>query len=122
VAHELDHANAQRAAAWLSTRPFVQPTTPRPVTVGGYPAYQVDVSVRPGVTLPSMDQTGRTAFTFAACDHTSASIAVSEHEVGTRYYFVDVPNDGLVLVWVASDGAASDVTSLPPLVDTLRFG
>jgi hypothetical protein len=121
----LTGANASTTATWLATLPFVQPTTPEETSVGGLHAYRVDVTLRPGAATPGFALGSAAALTFITDGGLGdgTMTAVSHQLKNTRYYLVDVPHHGLVVIWVwAIDGTVADLGSMTALVDSIRFG
>lgn len=111
---------ARDVATWLSRRPFVQPTTPSPASVGGLAGYRVDMVLRPGASLPATKAGNPAALVFSSG---AWSAAVSRDLRSSTYYLVNAPSGQLIVIWSWTwDGTAKDLTSHAAYIDTLQFG
>lgn len=118
-------AGARRLARWLSTRPFVAPTTPEAITLDGVHGYRVAVRLREGAVLPGFDESRSAGVTFLNHGRTGRgeTTSVSNRARSSYYYLLDLPGHGVVLVWVWTwDGGSQDLAAMDAMVESVRFG
>lgn len=116
------HADAHQVAEWLSTRPFLARTVPRPTALGGLVAWRVTATLDTNATLPTVMYDQPAAMTFNSGNGDGAESAASEQLRTTYYYLLDVPGRGLVVVWVWNrDGRQDDLDAMDAMVASLRF-
>ncbi len=106
---------AQSMADWLAHRPFAVPTAVVRTTVGGKPAYQVDVVLKKGAPLRSMHNTDPAAPTFG-------SGMAAWGTLKARYTLLDVPGAGVTVIWSWTFDRFAVLGGNQAFIDSVTFG
>jgi len=118
---------AESFARWVASRPYLTPTTAVPVTVSGYPSWQVDVRLKDSATATEVCQPViLDCIQMIKMPFTDRPTGIANAQVG-RMIFVQYP--GRILWFYQWDGGGDTADDLPgvvgvlkPVVDTLRLG
>jgi hypothetical protein len=115
---------AQSMATWLAHRPFAEPTSVVPTTIGGLTAYQVDLALKPGAALLGRHGTDPAAPTFT---NTGGNMGMGRTGgwgglVRARYTLVDVPGAGVTVIWSWTLGPSALLDGNQAYIDSITFG
>jgi hypothetical protein len=114
---------AASMAAWLAHRPFFDHTTITTVTVGGRPAYRITAQFRPGAATPATwtgDPHVAPIFAVPAGGFTTA--AWTNTTIAAEFYLLNLPHNGVTVIWSWSQNGSSQLVANRPFIDTLSFG
>lgn len=100
-------------------------TTPIDLTVGGYPAKRIDMSIPPGLDTGTCDEAGvliRIWADAAATEYFAIPARYQSTDAVYRVYIVDVEGERVVIrADNGPDASASDIAELDAMIASIRF-
>ena len=100
-------------------------STPVDLTIGGYPAKRVDMSIPPGLDTQTCDEPSvliRIWADAAANDYYAIPADLQGKDFESRVYIVDVEGERVVIrAGYAADYAAGDIAELDAMIASIRF-
>ena len=116
-------STAQDLAFWVASKPYLAPTEAVSTTVGGLPAWQVDVQLKDGVKTGWEDRCKRMCIPMIGYPDTLNYLGLVENEGPFRWIFVQAPDGKVVNITI--DGRGVDFKTLldrtQPIIDGLVF-